>query len=104
MSDLRKLLDEATPGPWSIGEDVIGKRETTGFVRWIVQLAWDDEQGQADARLIAMAPDLAAAVLVAEEALERLAKLGNGDKYGNSDCKIIASVSLAEIRKLTGGA
>lgn len=93
MTDIRKLLSEATPGPWSIGRDIIGKRETTGFVRWIVQLAWDDEQGQADARLIAMAPDLAAAVLVAEEAFERLAKLGNDG----------ARAALAEIRKLTGG-
>lgn len=114
MSDLRKLLDEATPGPWSIGEDVIGKRETTGFVRWIVQLAWDDEQGQADARLIAMAPDLAAALLKAEEALAyyrdqfceglcRDVPPGFTSKEMEIDCSgCRARATLTEIRKLTG--
>jgi hypothetical protein len=34
----------------------------------------------------------------AVEALERLARLGNGDRYGNSDGNMIARTTLAELK------
>jgi hypothetical protein len=36
---------------------------------------------------------------VAEEALEKLAKLGNGDRYGNSAGNTMAQEALAKIRE-----
>jgi hypothetical protein len=111
MSNLRKLLDEATPGPWAVKRDkrtwgwvdVVGPSFSVGGPTRATNLSVADEAKRlTDARLIALAPDLAAALLEAEEALERLAKLGNGDSYGNSDGNIIARVTLTEIRKLTG--
>lgn len=115
MSDLRKLLDECTVGPWEITDrkitkhggayDFISGFKWGKFARVVVRFDYDyadNPAGVANARLIALAPDLAAALLEAEEALERLAKLGNGDSYGNSDGNMIARTTLTEIRKLTG--
>lgn len=51
-------MDKHTPGPWSLGRNVIGKMGGAGFLRHIVVLAWDDEQGKADAQLIVTAPEL----------------------------------------------
>lgn len=130
MSDLRKLLDECTVGPWEITDrkitkhggayDLISGLIWDDFARVAVRFDYDDADsptGIANARLIALAPDLADALLNAEEALEFY-----GDKdldgydvgvtnYGLSTevGKIIkdggerAHVALAEIRKLTGG-
>ena len=97
MSDLRKLLD-GVDGPWRV-EDEHGRGNV--LAKHGYEVCWDATA--RDARLIAIAPDLAAALLKAEEALERLAKLGNGDSYGNSDGNMIARAALTEIRKLTGG-
>jgi hypothetical protein len=96
MSDLRKLLDEATPGPWIERWDEDGGAFVTGnnYVR--AHMVGPESDRRANARLIALAPDLAAALLKTEEALERLAKLSNGDS------NMIARATLTEIRKLTG--
>lgn len=128
MTDLRKLLDEATPAPWNIG----GRKnpKSGGAVAMVNSPLWwnfarvvvrfddeeaDDAGGLANARLIVMAPDLAAALLKAEEALAGLAvkyKAANpmrtADYHGN-DCACLRcafdnlDATLTEIRKLTGG-
>jgi hypothetical protein len=41
---------------------------------------------------------LEAKVAKAVDALEKLARLGNGDRYGNSDGNMIARAALAELR------
>lgn len=46
-------------------------------------------EDHANARLIAAAPDLL-------EALEKLARLGNGDQYGNSEGNMIARAAIAK--------
>ena len=123
MSDLRKLLDEATKGPWFLDED---PREG---MEWNIHIMSSDvnrvcfmsntgsaEDNHANALLIAMAPDLAAALLKAEEALAGLAvkyKAANpmrtADYHGN-DCACLRcafdnlDATLTEIRKLTGAA
>ena len=129
MTDLRKLLDEATPAPWNIG----GRKnpKSGGAVAMVNSPLWgsfarvvvrfddeeaDDAGGLANARLISMAPDLAAALLKAEEALAGLAvkyKAANpmrtADYHGN-DCACLRcafdnlDATLTEIRKLTGAA
>ena len=38
----------------------------------------------------------------AVEALEKLARLGNGDRYGNSDGNMIARTTLAELKEGIG--
>ena len=45
-------------------------------------------------RIEALTAKLAKAV----EALDRLARLGNGDRYGNSEGNVIAQTTLAEIK------
>lgn len=125
MSDLRKLLDEATPGPWAVKRDkrtwgwvdVVGPSFSVGGPTRATNLSVADEAKRlTDARLIALAPDLAAALLKAEEALEFY-----GDKeldgydvgvtnYGLStevgeiikDGGERARATLTEIRNLTG--
>ncbi len=129
MDGLRKLLDEATPAPWNIGGRknpksggavaMVNSPLWESFARVVVR--FDDEEaddagGLANARLISMAPDLAAALLKAEEALAGLAvkyKAANpmrtADYHGN-DCACLRcafdnlDATLTEIRKLTGAA
>jgi len=126
MDGLRKLLDEATKGPWPIeytGDHkriVVGKGLVEGPGGYEVAEVYSDdcprEVSEANARLIAMAPDLAAALLKAEEALAGLAvkyKAANpmrtADYHGN-DCACLRcafdnlDATLTEIRKLTGAA
>lgn len=47
--------------------------------------------------------DLEAKLAKAVEALEKLARLGNGDRYGNSDGNMIARATLATLAELKGG-
>jgi len=126
MDGLSKLLDEATKGPWPIeytGDHkriVVGKGLVEGPGGYEVAEVYSDdcprEVSEANARLIAMAPDLAAALLKAEEALAGLAvkyKAANpmrtADYHGN-DCACLRcafdnlDATLTEIRKLTGAA
>jgi hypothetical protein len=42
--------------------------------------------------------DLEAKLAKAVEALDRLARLGNGDRYGNSEGNVIAQTTIAEIK------
>lgn len=113
MSDLRKLLDEATLGPWEITDRKITKHG--GAYDLISGLTWDDfarvavrfdddeaddAEGLANARLISMTPDLAAALLKAEEALDDAIRIAARNEAGpDLDA---ARATLTEIRKLTG--
>jgi hypothetical protein len=54
----------------------------------------EDVTGELADRIEAMTAKLAKAV----EALDRLARLGNGDRYGNSEGNVIARATLAEIK------
>lgn len=58
-----------TAGPWSVGKEVIMTKAATGPTRHLFALSWLDEQGMADARLAAAAPELL-------EALERALNFG----------------------------
>ena len=130
MSDLRKLLDEATLGPWEITDRKITKHG--GAYDLISGLTWDDfarvavrfdddeaddAEGLANARLISMTPDLAAALLKAEEALEEIADRHIPDQPAaldiseaeyarrqHTELRRTARATLTEIRKLTGAA
>jgi len=46
----------------------------------------------------AYAAELEAKLAKAEETLEKLARLGNGDRYGNSDGNMIARATLAILK------
>ena len=113
MSDLRKLLDEATPGSWEItgrkitkhggAYDFISGFKWDDFARVVVRFDYDyadNPAGVANARLIALAPDLAAALLKAEEALDDAIRIAARNEAGpDLDA---ARATLTEIRKLTG--
>ena len=116
MTDLRKLLDEATPGPWTLAVPFAGSDEyDTGFfisaqhptvgavshasVRYGCDEAKEIGNIAANARLIALAPQLAAALIKAEEAL----KFIEYDFYTGRAGKDFARAALSEIRDLTGG-
>jgi hypothetical protein len=49
-------------------------------------------------QLAATNEELEAKLAKAVEALEKLARLGNGDRYGNSDGNMIARAALAELK------
>ena len=139
MSDLRKLLDEATPGPWEAALEpkchgVVAS--INGQARFVALIGNDTDTPErepmrfANAHLIALAPDLAAALLKAEEALMRTQRFipsrvirCNGYKCRKPWCAScfdedeaeealekaeadgdIARATLTEIRKLTGAA
>jgi hypothetical protein len=73
------------------------------FARVAVRFDYDDADnpaGVANARLIALAPDLAAALLKAEEALDDAIRIAARNEAGpDLDA---ARATLTEIRKLTG--
>jgi len=113
MSDLRKLLDECTVGPWEITDrkitkhggayDFISGFKWGKFARVVVRFDYDyadNPAGVANARLIALAPDLAAALLKAEEALDDAIRIAARNEAGpDLDA---ARATLTEIHKLTG--
>jgi hypothetical protein len=75
--DLRLLAEEATPGPWKrIGGTLYGApSEGTGYGENLLGLErWEPDNAEvkkdADARLIALAPDLARLCAEMGEALE----------------------------------
>ena len=133
MTDLEKMLAEATPGPWAATEretqfcihphdlpaayqgriaDVIYWRANhTGHRR-------NPLHGEAasNARLMALAPSLAAALLVAERALREISRQKKTDELeteydvecadfegGYDACVDTARAAISEIAKLTGG-
>ena len=114
MSDLRKLLDECTVGPWEITDrkitkhggayDFISGFKWGKFARVVVRFDYDYADNPAvvaNARLIALAPDLAAALLKAEEALDDAIRIAARNEAGpDLDA---ARATITEIRKLTGG-
>ena len=129
MSDLRKLLDEATPGSWEITDreitkhggayDLISGLIWDNFARVAVRFEYDyadNPAGVANARLIALAPDLAAALLKAEKVLEPLddvaqSRAADAPEWRDHDTVSVsinigdlrrARATLTEIRKLTG--
>lgn len=118
MTDLRKILAEATPGPWRIVPDQEGEPAqciTAGG--FDIATAWGGYlRDEADARLIALAPQLAAALIKAREGLaialddldewvgckDSLEKAGfNMDD--TADRAKLARSTLAEIDALMGG-
>jgi len=91
MADLRKLLAEATPGPWRIVPDQEGEPAqciTAGG--FDMATAWGEYlRAEADARLIALAPQLAEALIEVRERLSRLSR------WLDTDAEILADLSDA---------
>lgn len=127
--ELKALLDEATPGPWRIVPDQEGEPAqcitADGFD---MATAWGGYlRAEADARLIALAPDLAAALIKAEEALAEsveivhkeyvratletvnagphhlLQKQMDAWRVRCMNAEKVSRAALSEIRALTGG-
>lgn len=79
-TDLRTMLDQATPGPW-VWEHWDGNDDNIcRILHWRQAPAYaigdrvaDEVDKPADARLIAAAPDLCAEVIRLREAIERMA-------------------------------
>lgn len=130
MTDLRKLLAEATKGKWKIQRRKmkksggawaeIGTSFWHGFAKVAIRLDDDTEdspEGVANVELMAMARNLAAALLKAEEALANIASQKKTDELeteyeaecadfeaGYDVCIDVARATITEIRKLTGAA
>ena len=144
MTDLRKILAEATPGPWRYklpfyGSDeydtgffILGKHPKVGSVSHAsVRYGCDEakELGniKANARLIALTPQLAAALIKAEEAMVEATEIVHKEyvratldavNAGPShplqkqmdawrvrcmNAEKVSRAALSEIRALTGG-
>lgn len=103
---LRDLLAAAIPGPWrvSLTDDtvVIGPDRAE-----VAAIDGDYNEPdlwpimEANARLIALTPQLAAALIKAEEALASIA--ANTCCDGCQEAALVARAALSEIRALTGG-
>lgn len=72
MASLRELLDAATPGPWKLSIWPNDKNPTEGWVD-LPAAGYHGEVYSPDARLIALAPDLAQRVIDLEAALSLIA-------------------------------
>ena len=124
MTDLEKLMAEATPGPWRThaiddtsvigpdGSDVATTCDSSNTERSDAY-SIEYERMEADARLIALAPQITAALVVAERALNMIDAIDPEDHvYGCSDDALrgfvirmgqTARAALDEIARLTGG-
>ena len=106
MDDLKELLAKATPGPWIFephnlaGTEFEGERMPFGFIStdfpsplFTVDniLAIDPDELDANARIMAMAPDLAAEVLRLRGALKKL------DYWFDTDPAILDKMTPAEL-------
>lgn len=89
--EVQKLLDGATPGPWHLGPDedeglpalLITSQGGRG---WSIATAYCGyHAGEADARLITAAPDLARALIEAMDRAEKLGRELNRARYGDPD-------------------
>ena len=100
VDKLKELLVKATPGPWfSVRENVSSRGpHVCKCYRNDLSLSAD-----CNAALIALAPQLAAALIEAIEGLDNLSRLGNGDKPGNSDGNVIARATLSRIDAIMEG-
>ena len=115
--ELKALLAGATPGPWEAVLDVFWRVYVADGGDYAGQCVGDmnesaamwrspsDEQpddfAEANARLIALTPQLAAALIKAEEALASIA--ANTCCDGCQEAALVARAALSEIRALTGG-
>lgn len=110
MTDLKRILDEATPGPWTADgppwNRIVWSSSSNRVCFMAHSSGFDDVRDIATSNLIALAPSLAAALLKAEEALEELAKeppLGEMMSAIIQRRMIFARAALAEISSITGG-
>lgn len=113
MTDLKKLLAEATPGPWNADGAAWNRIVWSSAENRVCFMAhsngMDDERDIATSRLVALAPSLAAALLKAEEALAEICddEMIWGEDYevraALNKAEDIARAALAEIKQITGG-
>ncbi len=89
-------MNKHTPGPWvavarTNSHVEIEAPDHAGYSAYSAKkiATLSANNFEANARLIAAAPDLL-------EALEKLACLGNGDQYGNSEGNMIARAAIAK--------
>jgi hypothetical protein len=81
-----------TPGPWkTFGDERVLDEMGSVICNMTGQYSKLAFNNMANARLIREAPNMF-------EALEKLAKLGNGDKYGNSEGNLIARAALKQAK------
>lgn len=75
-------------------EQTKAQRLADTLERMVLSTKWDKEAAAELRRLDALVSELV-------EALERLARLGNGDQYGNSIGNDIAKAALAKAKEQT---
>jgi len=102
-ADLEKLLADATPGEWWVGEedhfDGIAVMYRDGYVSVANVPTWHtDRSGEANARLIALTPTLASRVIAAKQLAEALARIMDyeGDQWSDD---LDAKLSMQDIAK-----
>lgn len=111
MTDLEKLLSEATPGPWREAYLDQNDQRVVRAAHFEICTCWHhcvgsiENEMEANARLVALAPDLAAALIEAEKAL---AYFSAWDQCwpGNINLETACNkcrAALDRIRKITGG-
>jgi hypothetical protein len=105
-TDLQKLLDEATKGPWDVTKSAWDERhyvEGENTVCYMYALREDDhvilhcDNYESNARLIAAAPDLAARVIELEAENKRLREGLDGMK-----CVLTQIEDMEYINQLSG--
>jgi hypothetical protein len=101
--DLRALADAATPGPWEQVGPKTGLGKPGVYVRFHFGGGRSFEtfvHSAENARLIALAPDLARLVAELGEALEEIAHLDEQVDDDNLHGSLIARLALAKLAEL----
>lgn len=117
MTDIRKLLDEATPGPWDADGDPWNRIVWSFAENRVCFIAHsngaNDQRDIATSDLIALAPQLAEALLVAMDGLKGVSQQKRTDELatehdvevadfegGCDDCINCARSALAAVNKI----
>lgn len=102
---LRELVAEATDGPWAV-DDRGSSIEIESAVALVAEIdasydvQFDRVQCEADARLIALAPEMATRLADAWEVLDELTQCPNQDAPYHSGCSFCAAPPVEQARDL----
>jgi hypothetical protein len=112
-AELRTLAAEATPGPWGawpdLGANVLRAQADGGYTRLAVFDDWDAPDGinvqvdaRSNARLAALAPDLAVLAADMADYIAHMEKYWGGGIAGSG--QLLARLSALETRDQQDGA
>jgi hypothetical protein len=88
-------MSKRTPGPWVITHSPLNGYRVSDKTGWGVAVVLKDTNDEANARLIAAAPEMLEALEMADELIDQLV-IDNTDNYAEERAKIRAAIATAK--------